>query len=299
MIRNKLKKLIMTIVAMLLLISNILFASAPDYMQGVDVETMDKVIAKIKGYSEIDELKKYRENTENKVVQKELNVDDTCNFNKQVIKCVEVKPDDKKRLNKIAITIDDSFSDEHTEEILDVLDKHNCKATFFITYKLLQANPRRALEIVNRGHELANHSMTHPPFRNLHSMRKIWEMNTMQDLVKTMLGINMTMMRFPTGSFDEEAIEFSKVFNMYPIGWSIDTRDWELKNTKKILDVVMKSKVKTGDIVLMHNGYNCSKEEFEKVLSYYESLGFGFLKTSELLYEKDFIVENGVQKLLR
>ena len=299
MMNNICKKLIVLTFAVSLIISNFLFAAAPDYMQGVDVDAMNKVIDKIKNYAELDTLKNYRENTVDKVEQIELNVDDTCDFNGQAINRVEVRPDDKKRLNKIAITIDDSFSDEHTEEILDVLDKHNCKATFFITYKLLQANPERAVDIVNRGHELANHSMTHPPFKNLHSMRKIWEVETLQDIVKTLLGIKMTMMRFPTGSYDEEAITFSKVFNIYPIGWSIDTRDWELKDTKKILDVVKKAKAKSGDIVLMHNGYNCSAEEFEEVLSYYESLGLGFLKTSELLYDRDFIVENGVQKKLR
>ena len=84
-------------------------------------------------------------------------------------------------------------------------------------------------------------------------------------------------------------------YKLYPIGWSIDTRDWELKNLKKIYDATIKLPVKSGDIVLLHNGYPFSKELFDKILTFYENKGFSFLKVSDLIYTNNFKVENGVQ----
>jgi peptidoglycan/xylan/chitin deacetylase (PgdA/CDA1 family) len=105
----------------------------------------------------------------------------------------------------------------------------------------------------------------------------------------------MSLFRFPTGSYDKESINLMIDYKLYPIGWSIDTRDWELKNLKKIYDSTIKIPVKSGDIVLLHNGYSFSKELFDKLLTYYEDKGFSFLKVSDLIYRNNFKVENGKQ----
>ena len=254
-------------------------------MQGVNVSAMDEIYKKLLNYK-------------NKQIatQSVITLDNTCKFkDHSTINCVKVSPDDKKRQNKIAITIDDSFSDKFSEDILEVLDKHNCKATFFITYKLLNANPERIYDILKRGHEIGNHSTTHAPFRKLHSLRKIWEIETFNKWFETLTSAKISLFRFPTGSYDNEAIDFMVNYKLYPIGWSIDTRDWELKNLEKVYDNTIKIPVKSGDIVLLHNGYAFSKELFDKLLTYYEEKGFSFLKVSDLIYTKNFTVENGFQ----
>ena len=64
---------------------------------------------------------------------------------------------------------------------------------------------------------------------------------------------------------------------------------------KKIYDSTIKKTVKSGDIVLLHNGYSFSKELFDKLLTFYESKGFSFLKVSDMIYTSNFKVENGEQ----
>ena len=96
-----------------------------DYLSDLDLNAFNKRYEKIKNFNE-----------KIAVTQNELKVYDVSSFKDgTTINKVSVDKNDKKRNNKISITIDDNFSDKYTSNILDVLDKHNCKATFFITYK--------------------------------------------------------------------------------------------------------------------------------------------------------------------
>lgn len=276
---------VLFIIIFVVLLFNLINASSLDYMQGVDLDKMNAIYEKILNYKREKEIK-----------QNFLEMDNTCVFeDRTTINSVKVDENDEKRKNKIAITIDDNFNDKYTEDILEVLDKHNCKATFFITYKLMNLNPERIFDIISRGHEIGNHSMTHPPFNKLHTLRKEWEIDTFNLWFKKLTDNDVSLFRFPTGSYDGESIDMLKNKHMYPIGWSIDTSDWALKDADKICEKIASQNVKSGDIVLLHNGYKCSKEEFDKVLTYYENKGFSYLKVSEMLYNSDFTVKNGVQ----
>ena len=258
----------------------------PDYMDGVNLELMDSIFQRLARYKKKEKL-----------VQKVIDMDDSCEFaDCSTITKVLVGKDDELRKNKIAITIDDSFNDDYTEEILDVLDKHNCKATFYITHSLLKKNPDRVIEIAKRGHELGNHSMTHSPFKGLHSQRKLWEITTLNLWVKTITDIDMSTIRFPTGSYDDEAIVFSKVLNMYPIGWSINSNDYEFNDLEKAYEHTISQKAESGDIVLLHNGYDFSAELIDRLLTYWEAQGLSFTTVTDLVYTRDFTVKFGFQR---
>lgn len=279
------RKVLLTISLVFILIFSS-HSESLDYLSDLDLNAFNKRYEKIKNFNE-----------KIAVTQNELKVSDVSSFKDgTTINKVSIDKNDKKRNNKISITIDDNFSDKYTSDILDVLDKHNCKATFFITYKLLIVNPKRVFEIISRGHEIANHSMTHPPFKRLHPKRKEWELSTLNDWVHELTNVNMCLCRFPTGSYDAEAVNIANKCNLYPIGWSIDTKDWKLKNADKIYNYTISQNVETGDIVLLHNGYSYSKELFDKLLTYYEDKGYTFLKVSDLIYTDNFIVEKGIQK---
>ena len=258
----------------------------PDYMMDVNLELLDSIYKNLLRYKKKEKLS-----------QKVIDMDDSCTFDDYTtIRRVQVKEDDEFRKNKIAITIDDSFFDEYTEAILDVLDKHNCKATFYITHTLLKKNPDRVIEIAKRGHELGNHTMTHSPFKGLHAQRKLWEIITLNLWVKTITDIDMSTIRFPTGSYDDEAIVFSKVLNMYPIGWSINSNDYEFNDLEKAYEHTISQKAGSGDIVLLHNGYDFSAELIDRLLTYWEAQGLSFTTVTDLVYTRDFTVKFGFQR---
>ena len=281
------KKILFTI-SLIFVLTFTTFAEKPDYLYDVDLNALNKRMEAVINYDN----KPY-------VTQTELPPPNILSFKDgTTINRVLVLPTDTKRLNKIAITIDDSFTDKYTEELLDVLDLHGCKTTFFITSKLLYTNPSRIFEIISRGHEIANHSMTHAPFKNLHIMRKQWELNTLNQYFKTLTYNNMTLCRYPTGSYDREAINVAVSYNMYPIGWSVDSRDYYYKDGDKVYNYTIAQKVESGSILLFHNGYSFSRDLFDKLLTYYESQGFSFAKVSDLIYTDNFVVEKGIQKLV-
>ena len=271
------------------LISSNCYSNNADPFQGVNLQNFENQFNIIRNYP----LKRT-------VYQNELTPPSIYSFvdNTHICK-VEIENDDYTRMNKIAITLDDSFIDKYTEEILDVLDKHNCKVTFFITYALIKNNPERIYEIINRGHEIANHSMTHPPFKGLNPIRQNWELATLNIWAKELTNVNISLCRFPSGSYDKNAINTACSLGLYPIGWSIDSYDWKYQNTNKVLANVAAQNLTSGSILLFHNGYGFSKDMFDKLLSYYDMLGFSYLKVSDLIYTTDFIVEKGVQRKIK
>lgn len=269
------------------------FATKPDYLANVNLEKYEKGMEKLKNSP-------YREVLTQKTPI--LNIQNSTFYNgksyKPIFK-VKVEDDDTIRKNKIAITFDDSFVKTYTHQILDILDKHNCKATFFITDRVVLNNPEDVVTIVKRGHEIANHSTTHAPFKNLHTERAIWELNTIENMVKELTGITMTLFRFPTGSYSDPAVLTATNLGYFPIQWSIESGDTSLKSSEKILQRIKSQKAKSGDIVLLHNGPKASFYALDNILSYYDSLGLGYLKISDLIYENNFYVNERGEQVLK
>ncbi|MDO5564225.1 MAG: polysaccharide deacetylase family protein [Eubacteriales bacterium] len=204
---------------------------------------------------------------------------------------------DETRKGKVAFSFDSAYINLYTIKLLDILDKYNIKSTFFMTEEWVESNPELVKEVSKRGHEIGNHSYKHPDFTKVSIDRCVQELTICHTAVYNTIGVNMNLFRFPYGSYSPTTVTIAKNMGYYPIQWSIDTLDWKDDSA----DAIMKrfnnqsKNLKEGAIILMHNGAKYTPDVLEQIIAKVYEKGLQVVKVSDLIYDKNFYVLNGVQ----
>jgi peptidoglycan-N-acetylglucosamine deacetylase len=155
----------------------------------------------------------------------------------------------------VALTFDDGPSSTHTPRILDILDKHRVKATFCVVGANATAHPDLLREIVARGHALCDHTATHDlhlPDRD--DARIDAEIGGALAAIRAAApGVDVPFYRAPGGNFAKNVVSVAAGYELEPLGWSIDPRDWTEPGAAVIRAAVIDGVV-PGSIVLLHDG---------------------------------------------
>ncbi len=183
--------------------------------------------------------------------------------------------------NKISISFDAAWGGDKTLGILDLLDEYNIKTTFFLVDIWTQKYPELVKEIVARGHEIGNHSTSHPQMSKLNETQIAKELNTQADNVLAIAGVRPVLFRPPYGDYNNRVITTARVQGFVPIQWSVDSLDWKNRGAQEIINRA--TKVKSGDIVLFHNDSQYILDALPAVLKYYAENGYSVVPISEIL----------------
>ena len=166
---------------------------------------------------------------------------------------------------KIALTFDDGPDPEWTPAILDILKAKNVKATFFVIGENAEANPGLITRILAEGHELGNHTFTHPNLADTPDEGVTLELNATQRLVEALTGRSMRLFRPPylgdaePASGDEiTPVEIAQNLGYITVGEHADTEDWQLPPPETMIKTVMGEITNPnpelrGNIVLLHD----------------------------------------------
>ncbi|WP_285581801.1 polysaccharide deacetylase family protein [Actinoallomurus iriomotensis] len=155
--------------------------------------------------------------------------------------------------NAIALTIDDGPQPEWTPKMLDLLAEFDVKATFSLIGIQVKQFPKLAERIVQGGHQLCNHTMTHPlDIASLSRKRVDREITEAHDRIGEATGIAPKFFRSPGGAWSHAVFHSAARHGMMPIDWDIDPRDWARPGTGHIKRAMLKAK--GGDILLCHDG---------------------------------------------
>ncbi len=187
--------------------------------------------------------------------------------------------------SRIALTFDDGPHPRLTSRILDILDRYGVRATFFMIGQNVEYYSDAAREVVARGHEIGNHTANHRALHGLSEGQMKEELNNCAEKIEEICGCRSRLFRPPEGVVDKTVFRIASEGNYEVILWSIDTRDWEIKDEKAIVNRVI-SAVKPGDIILMHDfiGRNSkTPEALEILLPKLLALGYEPVTVSELL----------------
>lgn len=206
-------------------------------------------------------------------------------INPQVIPTPQPKP----RSKAVALTFDDGPSTTNTPKVLELLKKYNAHATFFAVGTRVSAGADVLKQEVAQGCEIGNHSWDHTNLAGL-SMKKVnKQYNKTANLVKRLVGYDITLLRPPYGAISQKMRNKLK----HPmVLWNVDTLDWKYKNTKKIMKQLKKN-VKDGDIILMHDIHPTTAEALKKVLPWLVKNDYDILTVSELAARKGAKLTNG------
>jgi polysaccharide deacetylase family sporulation protein PdaB len=199
---------------------------------------------------------------------------------------------------KVAISFDASWGANNTIKILDILDKYDVKATFFLLGRWVDQFPEETKEIYNRGHEIGNHSNTHPDMTGVSKTNIVKEINTTDDKIFNLIGEKTTLFRCPSGSYNNSVVEAVESTNHYCIQWDVDSIDWKEQGADLEFNRVMK-KVKPGSIVLFHNAAIYTPENLPRIIESLKAQGYEFVTISELIYKEDYYIDYSGKQIKR
>jgi len=183
----------------------------------------------------------------------------------------------------IAMTFDDGPSPETTPRLLDILKQRNIKATFFMIGQNAERNPAIVKRILAEGHEIGNHSWTHPQLSKLSDDRVTEEINKTQNAIKDASGYTPVILRPPYGAITARQKEWiEKQFDLSVIIWSVDPFDWKRPGASVIEQRILAG-ARPGAIVLSHDIHKQTVDAMPATLDALAAKGFKFVTVSQLI----------------
>lgn len=186
---------------------------------------------------------------------------------------------------KIALTFDDGPHPRYTPQILDILDEYGIKATFFTVGVNAQNYPDTIAETARRGHEIGNHTFSHPHVSQLDPYSLRCEIDKCESAIYGLTDYKTKLFRPPEGMIDREVKRVAGSLDYSVILWDIDTRDWAHTPPETIVKNVTEN-ISSGDIILMHDyiGYNSpTPEALRGFIPILLERGYKFVVVSELI----------------
>ena len=194
---------------------------------------------------------------------------------------------------QIALTFDGAWGNEDTSTLLSILERQGVTATFFFTGGWISNFPEDVKTILEKGHEVGNHSENHKQMSKLSKEQCKEEIQIVHDKVKNLTGLEMTVFRPPFGDYNDTVIAAAGELGYHVIQWDVDSLDWKDYGCDSIIHTVTNHKhLGNGSIILMHNGAKYTKDALEKMIVCLKEQGYEFVKVSELIYKENYKMDH-------
>lgn len=191
----------------------------------------------------------------------------------------------------VALTFDDGPNKKYTEKLLDGLQERGVKATFFLMGECLEGNEELVRRMSEEGHLIGVHCMQHTQLTKIAVKDAVSDLRETKDQLEEVLetGKNgqskIEYVRPPFGSWNGKLDEAVRTeLAMEPVFWDVDSLDWELQNTEKIVRKVI-GQVEDGDIILMHDEFETSVEAAFRIIDNLMAKGYTFVTVNELMVD--------------
>jgi peptidoglycan/xylan/chitin deacetylase (PgdA/CDA1 family) len=154
---------------------------------------------------------------------------------------------------QLALTYDDGPNDLHTLNLLDVLAKHDVKATFFLIGKHVASKPDIARRIAAAGHVIGNHTYNHPNLAFCKEERIRRELSDCQKILQETVGEHSKLFRPPFGARRPRVLKVARQLGFTPVMWSVTCYDWKPTTAERVERQAARQ-ISGGDIILLHDG---------------------------------------------
>ena len=183
----------------------------------------------------------------------------------------------------IAMTFDDGPSATLTPKLLDLLAAHHIKATFFVIGENVAEHPEIVERAAREGHEIANHSWSHPNFGKMSDEGVRRQLTRTDDAIKNATGVRPTLLRPPYGSITARQKRWiHDEFGYQIILWDVDPYDWKRPGPSVVCNRILKE-TRPGSIVLSHDIHPGTIEAMPSTVDQLQAKGFKFVTVSELI----------------
>ena len=186
----------------------------------------------------------------------------------------------------IAMTFDDGPHPKNTPRLLDMLRQRNIKATFYVIGTNVKRYPEITRRIVAEGHEIGNHTWTHPNLTKLSDAQVRSQMSSTRDQIVKTTGVLPRTVRPPYGALlTRQRKMIYNEFGYPTIMWSVDPRDWQRPGVSVVRDRIL-TETKNGSIVLAHDLHGPTVDAMPQTLDGLLAKGFQFVTVSQMLAMK-------------
>ncbi len=185
---------------------------------------------------------------------------------------------------RVALTFDDGPHPAHTQRLLDILTDHKAHATFFVVGKQAIRYPHVLRAMARAGHQVANHTTTHPPLTALSSERVVWELDQTQRVIERHTRQTSRFFRPPGGRYNSQVLEAATQRGYRMVLWNVFPRDHLSPSTDELYRRVMDN-VQDGSVVLFHSGIKNTEIILPQLIEDLRSRGYEFYTVSGLLQQ--------------
>ncbi|MBQ2695678.1 MAG: polysaccharide deacetylase family protein [Clostridia bacterium] len=181
-----------------------------------------------------------------------------------------------------SLTFDAAWDDADTDRLIEILDRYKVKATFFMVGSWVEKYPESVKKFADHGHEIMNHSDTHPHINQLSEEKVKEEIVGCADKIEAVTGKRPTLFRGPYGEYNNTVIQAAESLGHRVLQWDVDSLDWKDLATEDIVTRVTK-RVKPGSIMLFHNGAKNTPAALPQIIEKLQAEGYQFVPATELL----------------
>lgn len=195
----------------------------------------------------------------------------------------------------VSLTFDINWAEkDEIYNILEVLDKYNVKATFFIMggwVNYSEENREKLVRIKEGGHEIGNHSYIHPMFTKIDETRMKEELDKTDKIIEETVGFKPNLFRFPSGDYNKKALDFVSSQGYKCIQWDVDSVDWKQISADEEYNRVMK-RVNPGSILLFHNNAKYTPGNLDRIIKKLSEEGYSFVTVGQMIYEDNYYIDD-------
>ena len=190
-----------------------------------------------------------------------------------------------------SLTFDAAWDDTDTDILIETLKKYNAPATFFMVGSWVEKYPDSVKKFHAAGHEIMNHSDTHPHIDKLSDVKIAEEIKNCSDKIEAATGTRPILFRGPYGEYNNAVIKEATNQNMFTVQWNIDSLDWKNLSADEITTRVT-NRITPGSIILFHNGAKNTPEALVQILEKLSAAGYKFVKASEIIYKENYTIDH-------
>lgn len=190
----------------------------------------------------------------------------------------------------LALTYDDGPSAKWTPALLEVLARHDVRATFFMMGRHVEQQPAIARAVASAGHVVGNHTYAHPNLIFSSAAQLIAQLDDCDRTLTQVVGEHSDLFRPPFGGRLPDTLRTARVRGYVPVMWSVTAYDWKPYSPEKIEHTVARQ-IRGGDVILMHDGGHRSPDAdrsatvaaTDRLITRYKAEGYGFVTVKEMI----------------
>lgn len=215
----------------------------------------------------------------------------TSATNQKLLPIYNVQTEEK----KVAFTMNCAWNADDIDSILKTLEENQVKITFFMVGEWIEKFPDAVKKMHEAGHEIASHSDTHPHVNNLSYEENIEEIEKSNEKIEKITGQRTKIYRAPYGEYNNTVIQAAQDKGYYTIQWNLDTLDYTGLTGEEMWKR-LDEKIKSGDIILSHNGTNHTANSLDMLIKNIKQKGLEIVPISNLIYMENYTINsNGTQ----